>query len=124
MESQLEQSESQGSSARQQKRKQRATAFEESKAKVRKAKGRNNIDSRNLALTAGRAIFKIIQAARGILLRTLRINRAAHCAWISNIVITEYRYHVILQISKYRLLKLQCILIPTCLVYQIENCRF
>ena len=35
-------------------------------------KGRNNVDSRNVAST-GRAIFQIIQAARSILLRTLRI---------------------------------------------------
>ena len=63
MESQLEQSESQGSSARLRK------SSKESKAKVRKAKGRNNVHSRNLV----RAIFQIIQAARGILLRTLRI---------------------------------------------------
>ena len=72
MESQSEQSESQGRTARLQKRKQRATASEESKAKVREVKRRNDVVSRNLAWT-GRAIFQIIQAARGILLRTLRI---------------------------------------------------
>ena len=67
MESQSEQSESQGSSARLRKGKQRATASEESKAKVRKADrerpGRNNVDSRNVAST-GRAIFQMTKSSK------------------------------------------------------------
>lgn len=41
-------------------------------------------------------------------------------SWISYIVITEYRYRLILKISKYRMLKLQCILIPTCLLWIVD----